>query len=109
MKIYNKLVRDNIPDIIAATGATCEHRTLTTEEYLDALNAKLDEEVAEYHESGSIEELADILEVIYAIAAAKGCPVGELDSVQFEKAAKRGRFDKRIMLISVQDLKTDTN
>ena len=103
MKIYNKLVRDRIPGIIEAQGKICECRTLTDTEYLEALNTKLDEEVAEYHESGSIEELADILEVIYAIATAKGYPIGQLDSVQCEKANNRGGFDKKILLISVHD------
>ena len=103
MKIYNKLVRDRIPEIITAQGKVCQCKILTDEEYLSALNAKLDEEVAEYHQSGSIEELADILEVVYAIAAAKGCTAGQLDSVQCEKANNRGSFNKKIMLISVKD------
>ena len=103
MKIYNKLVRDNIPYIISAQGKSCDFRMLTDAEYLNALNAKLDEELAEYHESGNVEELADLLEVIYAISIAKGTPSHILDNIRQEKAAERGRFLKKIMLLSVED------
>ena len=103
MKIYYKLVRDNIPDIISAQGKSCDFRMLTNEEYLVALNKKLDEEVAEYHESGNIEELADLLEVIYAIAIAKKVPTKQLDSIRQNKAVERGRFNKKIMLLSVEE------
>lgn len=103
MKIYNKLVRDNIPDIISAQGKSCDIRILTDKDYLDALNAKLDEELAEYHKSGSVEELADLLEVIYAIAIAKGCPTQKLNTLRQEKASERGRFYKKIMLLSVEE------
>jgi len=104
MKTYNKLVRDRIPEIIEASGARCETRILTDEEYLKALDAKLDEELAEYHESGDIEELADLLEVIYAIAKARGCDVV---GKRIEKAARRGGFAKRIMLVSVEDVQDE--
>ena len=103
MKIYNKLVRDNIPDIISAQGKSCDFRMLTDAEYLEALNAKLDEELAEYHESGSFEELADLLEVIYAIAVAKGCPSFKLNEIQKCKAVERGGFHKKIMLLRVEE------
>ena len=99
MKVYNKLVRDKIPDIIAAQGKSCDFRMLTDTEYLEALDKKLDEELAEYHESGSVEELADLLEVIYAIARAKCCPV---DEVRRTKICERGGFTKKIMLLSVR-------
>lgn len=103
MKIYNKLVRDRIPEIITAQGKHCRCKVLTEEEYLSALNAKLDEELAEYHESGSLEELADLLEVICALSVAKGSSPAELEKVRIEKALKRGGFDKKIMLIEVQE------
>lgn len=101
MLIYNKLVRDKIPDII---GATCVTRVLSDAEYLEALDAKLDEELAEYHESGDAEELADLLEVIYAIAKARGIDVV---GKRIEKAARRGGFEKRIMLCHVEDKEDD--
>lgn len=103
MKLYYKLVRDNIPDIISAQGKSIHLRILSDAEYLDSLNAKLDEELAEYHESGSVEELADLLEVIYAIANAKGYPSHKLNNIRQEKAAERGRFNKKIMLLSVDE------
>ena len=59
-KIYNKLVRDRIPEIIEADGRKCETVILSDEEYIAALDKKLSEELAEYLESGSLEELADL-------------------------------------------------
>lgn len=104
MKIYNKLVRDKIPEIIETSGAHCETRILTDAEYLEALNAKLDEELAEYHESGDIEELADLLEVIYAITQEKGYSIPQLFGKRARKAEDRGHFGKRIMLLSVEEV-----
>lgn len=103
MKIYNKLVRDKIPGIIEASGAVCAIKALSDPEYLQALDEKLTEELAEYHRDQSIEELADLLEVIYAAAKARGCTAEALDRIREEKAAKRGRFDQKIMLLSVED------
>ena len=100
---YNKLVRDKIPDIIAGQGKPCGIRLMTDAEYLDALNAKLDEELAEYHQSGSVEELADILEVVYSIAVAKNCTPGKLDRIADDKAKERGRFNRKIMLEYVEE------
>ena len=62
VKKYNKLVRDRIPEIIAADGKRCTVETLSDEEYLLLLDHKLDEELAEYQESKSLEELADLLQ-----------------------------------------------
>ena len=107
MKIYNKLVRDKIPEIIKASGAHCETKILTGLEYLDALEAKLDEELAEYHESGDIEELADLLEVIYAITQENGYSIQQLFCKRALKAERRGHFTKRIMLLSVEEVTED--
>ena len=104
MKIYNKLVRDKIPEILEATGARCETRILTDDEYLEALDAKLDEELAEYRESGDVEEIVDLLEVLYAIAKAKGYPIERICGKKARKAVDRGSFDKKIMLLSVEDM-----
>ena len=98
-KIYNKLVRDRIPEIIEASGAECEIKILSDEEYLKMIDAKLDEELAEYHEDRNIEELADMLEVIYAAAVARGYSLEELEAVRAEKAKKRGGFEKKILLL----------
>ena len=61
---YNKLVRDLIPEIIQSSGKTCSTEILSNEEYLKFVDAKIDEELAEYHKDQNIEELADLLEVI---------------------------------------------
>lgn len=103
MKSYNKLVRDKIPGIISAEGKSCDIRILTDADYLIALEKKLDEELAEYHLSGSVEELADLLEVIYAISIQKGCPPQHLDDIRMKKAEERGRFDKKFMLLCVEE------
>lgn len=102
VKIYHKLVRDNIPEIIESDGKKCVTRALSQEEYLKELRRKLDEEVQEYHESGDHEELADILEVVYALAASTGCTEDALNTIRQEKAQKRGGFSKRILLETVE-------
>lgn len=103
MKTHNKLVRDKIPEIIAASGKTCTVKYLTNAEYLDALYAKLDEEMREYQESKNPEELVDLLEVIYALAAVSGLNLVDLRELYYKKAKERGQFEKKIMLLSVDD------
>lgn len=98
---YNKLVRDHIPEIIQASGKTCVTEVLSDEDYLKMVDAKLDEELAEYHKDQSIEELADLLEVLYAAAVARGYTLEELEAVRAEKVTKRGAFDKRLLLKQV--------
>ena len=103
VKKYNKLVRDRIPEIIEASGKTCVTEILSDEEYLRMVDAKLDEELAEYHKDQNIEELADLLEVIRAAAIARGYTLEELESVRAEKAEKRGGFEKKIFLIETNE------
>ncbi len=103
VKTYNKLVRDNIPAIIQAKGAVCETEILSDADYLAMLDRKLDEELAEYHRDQSLEELADLMEVIYACAAARGYSKEELETVRAEKAAKRGGFTETILLKTVTE------
>ena len=98
---YNKLVRDRIPEIIEASGKNCVVETLSEERYLEMLDAKLDEELAEYHKDQNIEELADLMEVLLAAAMARGYSREELEAVRLEKAEKRGGFEKRILLKEV--------
>ena len=98
---YNKLVRDRIPEIIEASGKTCVTEILSDEAYLRMVDAKLDEELAEYHSDQTIEELADLLEVIYAAAMARGYTLEQLEAVRAEKAAKREAFTKKILLKEV--------
>ena len=98
-KSYNKLVRDRIPKIIEAAGGKCKVEVLGDEEYLKMLDTKLDEELAEYHKDQNIEELADLVEVIYAAAVARGYTVEELEAVRIKKAEERGGFRDKILLI----------
>lgn len=98
---YNKLVRDRIPDIIEASGKQCVYATLSDEEYLKMLDEKLNEELQEYQESKSMEELADLLEVMMAVAVARGSSFEEIERIRIEKAEKRGAFARKILLTEV--------
>ena len=98
---YKKLVRDRIPEIIEATGKTCVTEILSDADYLRMVDAKLDEELAEYHKDQNIEELADLMEVIYAAAIARGYTLEQLEQVRADKAEKRGAFEKKILLKEV--------
>ena len=100
---YNKLVRDRIPEIIKSSGKSCEVRTLEDEEYLRMIDAKLDEELAEYHKDQNLEELADLLEVIYAATEARGFSIDQLEELRAAKASARGCFQKKLCLIKVEE------
>lgn len=95
---YSKLVRDRIPEIIREQGKECRFRVLSDEEYLMFLDKKLNEELSEYQESKSMEELADLLEVIRAVAKARGSSIEEVERIREEKARKRGAFSEKILL-----------
>ena len=97
---YHKLVRDKIPALIEAQGETPNIRILSDEEYTGCLEAKLDEEVREYHEDKNLQELADILEVVYALAENEGYTREELMSEYMRKHEARGGFSQKIFLIS---------
>lgn len=96
---YNKLVRDKIPDIITRSGDKPVTRILGAGAYRRALWRKLREEVAEFGESGEVEELADILEVVYALAADEGVSQFQLEEMRKRKRRERGGFDRRVLLI----------
>ena len=98
MKIYNKLVRDNIEEIMISKGAKPVTRILSDEEYLTELNKKLLEEINEYLESGEVEELADVCEVLYAILNLKNVSLDEFHKIRLEKSNKRGAFNEKIFL-----------
>ena len=101
VKVYNKLVRDRIPEIIESSGKTCTVETLTDEKYIVMLDAKLTEELAEYQESKSLEELADLLEVMGAVVKARGYTWDELTKVRKKKHEERGGFEKKVLLKEV--------
>ena len=100
-KKYHKLVRDRIPEIIMQGGKRPVYSILTDEAYLAKLDEKLNEELAEYQESKSMEELADLIEVIRAVAVARGSSIKEVEAIRRDKAAKRGGFEKKILLTEV--------
>jgi predicted house-cleaning noncanonical NTP pyrophosphatase (MazG superfamily) len=102
MKKYQKLVRDNIPGIIEAAGESPVTRILDDKEYLEELVKKLREEVEEFAEARSVEELADVKEVIIAIREALGIHAGDLEEVRRNKARKNGRFKQKIYLEDVK-------
>ena len=103
MKVFNKLVRDKIPEIIEKNNETCKIRILTDKEYLEELNKKLKEELCEYLESGEIEELADVEEVLRAILDAKQCSYETFEKIRNAKAEKRGCFKDKIFLESTDN------
>ena len=94
-----KLVRDRIPEIIKNAGKEPITEILSQEEYLKELDTKLNEEVAEYQADKSIEEMADVLEVLFAICEARGHSVEELLQVREDKREKRGGFQDKIYLV----------
>ena len=85
------------------TAKTCITEILSDTQYLEMLDAKLNEELAEYQESKSLEELADLLEVMQAVVEARGWSWEQLEQVRQEKAAQRGRFEKKILLKEVTE------
>ena len=98
MKNYNKLVRDKIVDIIEAEGRIAKYRILDGEAYRQALNKKLQEEVKEYLEDNSVEELADIVEVVYGLLNCMNVSVQDFEKIRMDKREKRGAFEKRVFL-----------
>lgn len=98
-----KLVRDRIPEIIAATGRIAATRILDKDEYLEELRRKLEEETEEFLKEDNLEELADILEVLRALTLAKGYSIEELEEERRRKALERGIFKERILLENVID------
>lgn len=100
---YNKLVRDKIPDIIKANDKTAMTHIADDKEYWQKLKEKLLEEAREFGESEDPEEIADLLEIILALAEVKGLSREELEKERQEKASQRGAFKKRIILEEVED------
>ena len=100
MKVYNKLVRDKIPEMIVNEKRHPVTRVLDNDEYRVELNKKLQEEVKEYIEDNNVEELADIVEVVYGILDSMDISLEEFERVRKAKVDKRGAFKDRIYLES---------
>jgi predicted house-cleaning noncanonical NTP pyrophosphatase (MazG superfamily) len=103
MTKYNKLVRDNIPDMIDLDGKLCETHVVKGTELYDMLKMKLDEEIAEFKKENSLEELADIMEVTYALAKVLGYTEDNLVTARKAKRREKGGFDAGIVLDSVDE------
>lgn len=103
--VCHKLVRDRIPEMIRQAGRLPVTRVAGDEEYDKMLNRKLWEEVREFAETGKAEELADILEVVKALAQNRGLGLEELMALAEKKAGERGSFKGRIILERVLEAK----
>jgi predicted house-cleaning noncanonical NTP pyrophosphatase (MazG superfamily) len=107
LPIYNKLVRDRIPEIIESHGKTAEVRILADEEFEIELRKKLQEELDEYLSAettqDALEELADIVELILTLAYQHGAAQNQIEQIRKKKQQERGGFDKRLFLIEVHD------
>lgn len=102
LKVFNKLVRDKIPEIIVSDGKTPKIKILDNNQYVEELNKKLSEEVCEYLADGNIEELADIEEVLRALLEVKGVSYEDFDKMRENKCKVRGAFKDRIFLESTE-------
>lgn len=100
---YDKLVRDRIPEIISRQGKVPVTYVADKMEYYGRLKQKLEEEVKEFQQSGSAEELADILEVVYALGDYLNISREELEKIRKKKELERGGFKERIILTEVRE------
>lgn len=100
---YNKLVRDKIPERLKGKGLTPIIHIADNKEYKEKLRKKLVEESREYYKSGKVEELADILEVIYTTCELKGIGIKDLEDIRMKKRVERGGFEEKIILDEVKE------
>lgn len=107
MPVYNKLVRDQIPQIIEKSGSKFTTRILHASEHIREIKKKLEEEVHEYLETtnaqDALEELADILELIHAALPIHEATFEDLEKIRVEKKEISGGFEEGIYLIEVED------
>lgn len=101
---YNKLVRDKIPEEINnMPGRKCTYAIMDEEMYDKELDKKLLEEANEYNADHSIEELADLMEVIQSIMKFRNISQEDLENAMLKKCNKKGAFEKRIFLKEVEE------
>ena len=105
---YNKLVRDKIPEEINnSDGKKANYKILNDNEYLQELDKKLFEEAHEFVEEHSVDELADLMEVIYAIMKTKNISFEDVKIARDVKNKKKGAFKDKVYLISVEQEQID--
>lgn len=97
--IHNKLVRNKIPEVIIESGRNCKTKILSDKDYVFELERKLSEEVHEYKLDKNPDELCDVIEVVYALAEARGISLEELEEKRIAKRELRGGFDGKVYLI----------
>lgn len=103
IKKYEKLVRDNIPKIIEGTSQNCSYKILSEDEFLEELKRKLVEEAVEFCNEPSMEEIADIIEVLDAIVVANDYSYDDIHKIKRDKAKERGSFFEKYFLEYVEE------
>ena len=98
MKVYDKLIRDRIPEIIEASGSKCEVEVVSDKVALEYLYKKLSEEVEELLIDKNLDEIADVMEVIFAIGKKFGYSENDVLGRRNEKRDSRGGFDDNLIL-----------
>lgn len=108
MKIHNKLVRDKIPEEInKMKGRKANYKILNDDEYLQELNKKLFEEAHEFIEEYSVEELADLMEVLSAIMKLRDISLEDVEKARETKNNKKGKFEDKVYLMNVEQEHAD--
>jgi predicted house-cleaning noncanonical NTP pyrophosphatase (MazG superfamily) len=103
MVVHNKLVRNNIPRIIAATGKKAAIHSADPSEFRAEIYRKLLEEAQELNQDRNIEEAADLQEILLALYTLEGWDMQEVERIRLKKREERGTFDHRIILEMVSD------
>lgn len=105
-RTYNKLIRDKIPEIIEGNGKDYVVQVLNDDEYIQQLKVKLREELDEFMtatEDEEVTELADLVEVVYALLKHKGVSIEVFEEIRIHKQLERGAFDKKLFLKTVTE------
>ena len=100
---YNKLIRDKIVERMENLGHKVTYEILNDKRYGEELDKKLKEEVNEYLDDYSVEEMADVMEVIYAILDFRGMSMEEVEKARIDKREKKGGFNNKIFLKTVEE------
>ena len=91
--LYNKLVRDKVPEQIERSGKSCTVEVVDDDQYRALLDRKLDEEMDSYQAHRSADDLASLLELIHAAADARGWKWEELEQLRLKKRAQKGGYE----------------